>query len=547
MGDCLRGAHGIRWLLASLYLILPAQAAGQSPTRGLHADRFDVALTLLADGSVDVRETIVFRFTEKAFSKVAREISVSRFDGVIDVRASIDGRVLTEEGPERVRIRLGRRSLRVNWEFPDAVNQSRTFTLEYRAMGALSIANGRAKFEWPVLPSPHRYLIDEARVEWRVPSTAIRAEPTLLDDPSWTSEAMSDGWAATRRGVKVNETATLTDSFDLTTVAVTMPAWQINADRARHMAPAFVIGAATLLVMAAGIVGMTKFRYHVPRGEPRAVEPAAVDSWPPAVGTALVHGAVRIGLSQLQATLLHLAKRGAVQFRQQADDPKRFDLIIPSPAANTQRASARPHEQALLDVLWLHLKSGSVDLRGAWKHLSGALPVFRRNLLTEMQEANLVDAERRWAARGMTISGAVTIALGGAGFAAFISLFGHLGDVPLVVPGAVVLSGVGFLIAGRTMSVLTASGVATAAEWRARRHLLKAASKSDMNAAELAQWFPVAAGFGLASRLLKANKGALATGAEAFEWLGPTRDPAAALAVIIASTPTTAHHGGGAS
>ena len=120
---------------------------------------------------MDVRETVVFRFSERTFSRVEREIPVRRFDGVIDVRASIDGRLLAEDdSSERVRIRQGRDTFRVTWTFPDTIDQTRTFTLEYRAMGALSVANGRAMMDWIVLPSRHRYVIDEARVEWRVPS-----------------------------------------------------------------------------------------------------------------------------------------------------------------------------------------------------------------------------------------------------------------------------------------------------------------------------------------------------------------------------------------
>ena len=141
MGDDLRVTRRLVWVLIVACLAWPAMAAAQSPTRGLRAERFDVALTLLADGSVDVRETVVFRFTEKKFTRVDREIPIRRFDGVIDVRASIDGRLLTTDGKtEQVRIRKGRDTLRVTWTFPDTIDQAKAFKLEYRAMGALSVA-----------------------------------------------------------------------------------------------------------------------------------------------------------------------------------------------------------------------------------------------------------------------------------------------------------------------------------------------------------------------------------------------------------------------
>ncbi|HUR19945.1 MAG TPA: DUF2207 domain-containing protein, partial [Vicinamibacterales bacterium] len=329
MGDNLIAHRGLHWVLLAVCAAWPAVASAQSPSRGLKADRFDVALTLLADGSVDVRETVAFRFSERTFSRVDREIPVRRFDGVIDVRASLDGHALAEdESREHVRIRQSRDTLRVTWTFPDTIDQVRTFTLEYRAMGALAVANGRAMMDWTVLPSRHRYLIDEARVEWRVPQAVVRVEPTRLDDSRWNSLALPDGWAAIRQGVGVDETVKLSDAFDLTTMALTVPAWQTNAFRGRQMAPAFVVTALTLLVVGAGVVGMTWFRYRIPAPEPVTVEPARSDAWPPAIGTALVKGAVGVGLPQMQATLLDLARRGVLQIVESPGHAKRFDVVM---------------------------------------------------------------------------------------------------------------------------------------------------------------------------------------------------------------------------
>lgn len=525
-------------LLVGLLLLWPEGIGAQSATRGLHADRFDVAMTLLADGSVDVRETVVFRFSEKTFTTVEREIPLRRTDGVIDVRASIDGRRLGSEGDERVRIRQGRRALKVTWRFPKITEQRRAFTLEYRAMGVLALANGRASLAWTVLPSRHRYPIEEARVEWRVPASVVRVEPTTLDDPRWTSIALPDGWAATRTGLDLDETAKLVDAFDASTLALTMPAWQTHEDRARQMAPAFVIGALTLLVMAAGVVGMTWFRYHRPKADAAAAVPAGADTLPPAIGTALVKPWVGVGTLQLQATLLDLARQGVLQIREQAEDPRRFDVVMAGPKA------AKPHEQVLIDALWLRMKHGRLDLRTAWGHLARTQSAFRRSLLHEMGEAGLLDAERQSAAKGMRIAGAVVTVLGIAGLVVFGVVFSHLGDVPLLVPGAVLVSGVGFLIAGQAMSVLSSRGATAAADWRARQRRLKDAVKQPMDAAEVARWLPVAAGFGLAARMLKTSKGALAQGAAAFAWLGTVSQPGAALAVIVAATSPSAHGGG---
>jgi len=542
MGDVLSSLNRLIATLVIVWVWCPAHAWAQSAIRGLHAERFDVVLTLLADGSIDVKETVVFHFTEKTFSKVEREIPLRRTDGVIDVRASLDGRVLGEAGDTRARIRTGRRTLRVEWRFPDTSNQRHAFTLEYRAMGALAIANGRAMLDFFVLPSRHRYGIDVARVEWRVPASVVRVTPTTMDDPRWTSLAMMDGWAATRQHVGVHESARIVDAFDATTLAAAVPAWQSNADRALQMAPAFLIGALTLLVMAAGVVGMMKFRYYQPAAYSGTAEPVQLDGFPPAMGTALVSGSLSIGLAQMQATLLDLARRGRLEIRERHDEPGRFDLVMLAvgPAAQT-----RPHEQVVLDAVWLQAKGGRVDLKTAWRQASAAFAAYRRSLLTELEAAGLVDAERRSAAKALRVSGLVILLLGMAGVAVFVPVFGHLGDLPLVVPGAVVISGVWFVIASHMFSVLSGAGVAAAAEWVARRRWIKETAKAPMSGADVNQWLPVAAGFGLAGPLLKAGQGELGPGAAAFAWLRDVRDPGAALAVIMTSTTTSAHSGAG--
>ena len=540
MGDHVRLTPRLAWILAIAWLAWPGVSFAQSPTRGLRAERFDVALTLLADGSVDVRETVVFHFTEKTFKQVDREIPIRRFDDVIDVRASIDDRLLgQDDSTERVRIRRGRDTLRVTWNFPETTNTSRAFTLEYRAMGALAVANGRALMEWFVLPSRHRYLIDTARVEWRVPSTAVRVEPSRIDDPRWTSEAMPDGWAATRQAIGIDESAKLTDAFDLSSMALSVPTWQTNAFRARQMMPAFVVCALTLFVVGAGIVVMTWWRYRLAPAEPVAVEPADAAELPPAMGTALVRGSIAVGLPQMQATLLDLGRRGVLKIEQSGDNKKRFDVVM------QKTPQVRAHEEVVTGALWLHMINSRVDLKTAWRHLSRALPKFRKSVFAEMETAGLIDAERRWAARGMCIAGIIVMLLGFAGLVLFRMFFGHLGDVPLLVPGAVVISGIMFMIAGQAMSVLTATGAAAAARWRARRRAITSTVKEPVSAVELTKWLPVAAGFGLAQKMLKTSKDSLGSGVRGFEWLESVSHPGTALAAIIATTSAGTHGGGG--
>jgi hypothetical protein len=506
----------------------PAQA--QSATRGLSADRYDVQLTLLQDGSIDVKETVVFHFQEKKFSEVDRQLSLEHVDGIIDIRASMDGQPLVEG--QGVRVRNGRRSVRITWKFPDTINQRRTFTLEYRAMGALSVENGRARLAWPVLPSRHRYVIGQARVEWRVPNSVVRRIPTTLDDPRWVSTALSDGWAADRSLVGVDETVWLTDEFDLSSLATSVPTWQTNQFRASQMAPAFVVSALTLFVTALGIVAMTLFRYH---RSPRD-RSSEYDRLAPALGTSLLSNTVRISMAQVQAALVELMRRGVLQIRQTANavNPKKADAYE---VVMSQPGQVQPHERPLTDVLWLHMKNGVISLAEARTHLTKAFPAFRKAVLAELTEAGLIDQERRSAVRAMTIAGAVVMAVGFAGVALFAVLFGHLGDLPLLVPGAVAVAGVIFLITAQGMAVVSDAGLSAAESWRHKQRELKARVRSGERLQVTEADWATAAGAGLAPQLLKAA-------GQGPAWLSHLADPSAAMTVVMATV--VVHGAGGA-
>jgi hypothetical protein len=265
-------------------------------------------------------------------------------------------------------------------------------------------------------------------------------------------------------------------------------------------------------------------------------------AWPPAIGTAIVSGPVSIGLQHMQATLFDLVRRGVFQIRETTDS-KRFEILRPS-SSPRQGAALKPHEQVIADALWLVMTDGRVDLKRGWREITRKVRAFQRNLIGELLEAGLVDDERRWAVKAMLTAGLVTSVLGVAGFAIFRWAFGHLGDAPMLVPASILVSGIFFVIASCAMSIRSAAGVALSDGWKARRAWLRSAMKSKMAPADIATWFPVAAGFGLAQQLIKANKGALTHEAAAFAWLGPVREPAAALAVIVAATSPASHHGG---
>ena len=134
------------------------------------ADRFDATVRVLPDGTLDVTETVVFRFEDGTFKEVFREIPARRTDGIEVVRAGMEGETLpfgTESGTAEVRQRDGR--VRVVWRFRPVEQVTRTFVLNYRVKGAVRQENGADLLVWRATPGEHGYAIAESTIRFELP------------------------------------------------------------------------------------------------------------------------------------------------------------------------------------------------------------------------------------------------------------------------------------------------------------------------------------------------------------------------------------------
>ena len=286
--------------------VWPLAAQAQPNARQLHGERVETTLTLRPDGSLDVVETITFRFTDRKFSEVERRVPTRRVDDLVDVEALMDGRALPagkDDGQAEIRHR--RRELQVFWRFPETTNTTHQYTLKFRATGAVHIQNGRANLAWHILPTRHRYRISDAQVTWRVPPGVASLGGPAMEAEGWAWLQESDGsWVARKANLDPNETAILTDVLDASQLSAVPPQWQIDEDRARQVAPAFLVGALVIVVMGIGMVVMMYLRYHRPKVDAETAIPADRRSLPPALGTGLQHGRPRMGLGQMAAAFL---------------------------------------------------------------------------------------------------------------------------------------------------------------------------------------------------------------------------------------------------
>ena len=114
-------------------------------------------------------------------------------------------------------------------------------------------------------------------------------------------------------------------------------------------------------------------------------------------------------------------RRGLLKIREAGGEgaKKSYEIVMTAPKG------LRPHEQAMADALWPHLKQGSIELKKGWKHLLGAHTAYRRAVFTELGDLGFLDKERQAAGRGLRIAGLWVTLFGVVGLVVFGLGFGH--------------------------------------------------------------------------------------------------------------------------
>jgi hypothetical protein len=264
-----------RLLLAGVILTIACGA--DTPAGAVIADRFDVALSVRADGSVEVHETIIVRLPDPALARFERRVSADQADGLTFVSASIDGRRLdpSQPGAERVVVAAGRR-LDVGWHFqPSAA--SRAFELVYVATGAVSVRGNRGSLRREAVPGARGYAILGSRIELVIPEAAHLFDGTGIAEAGWTVARTSRGITAERASLDPAESGTVIAEFSVDRTVIAEPRWQFNEAWSQELVPAFISGGLFILVVGAGILWLIRFQYPGPRGGPANEGPEAMD------------------------------------------------------------------------------------------------------------------------------------------------------------------------------------------------------------------------------------------------------------------------------
>ncbi|HET9361090.1 MAG TPA: DUF2207 domain-containing protein [Vicinamibacterales bacterium] len=503
-----------------LLLWLAGLSAVPAEAKSYSAERFDSHIRILAGGTVEVTETVVFRFVDGPFTFVFREIPRRGTDSIEVVRATMDGRALPT-GNQPGQVELGGNSrLRVQWHFAEPVsNSTHTFTLAYRVEGVVRQSEDGDLLAWRALPQQHEYAIDSSTIEIELPAPLARppavesrraAVPWTQFSASAADDRAQDQTVRLRAsGIGKNGWVEARLSFAPGSVIASPPLWQAARERADALAPSWLWAAALVAVAGFVLLWSLRLRDDQPRRDTTfaGTSTAPPDSNPPAIAGALAADG-RVSLANAMATLLSIADRGAIVIK---EEPRTLGQRTYSLDRRGARLSLAGHEQVALDLAFggAQEQERQVSLSKARRRLQARLGRFRDAVHTEMTAMGLVDARRKAV---HTRFGAVSLGLlllGAAGlFVVAVALVPQYRGWPLMVPAAVIVVALaGFIFQGATTQ-LSDTGQRAGERWRAyQRHLKEVArEQAHLGAESPSGVLPFAVALGLAAAWAKFAK-----------------------------------------
>lgn len=504
----------IRLLFALGILILLSPGAALA-AKSYGADRFDVRIAIQSGGSLQVTETVVFRFAGGPFTYVFRDLPTGYTDGITDLQATFDGSPLppgTNAGQVEI---TGTDPIRVRWHFAPTFDSVHAFTLTYRAHGVVRKESDADTLYWNALPGSYEYPIASSTivVTWGDTSAKLTGLPTVRQGSASVDSSASQA-TFTARDLKPNAPLQIAVRYAPGSVVTAPPEWQARAaeEQAREVqkeaqqaqwAPFFIAIAA--LVFVAGAFGLfsywNRYRRESPVTSHSEFQPSRPpDDLPPAIAGA-INGNGPAWPNAL-ATLFDLAQRGMIQIDEIPGKGwfhrRDFTLTLVS-----EPNDLRPHEQGLLATLFESKKGKqtTVKLSQVSQNMNRQWKKFADPLKLEMQVLQLFDPERQGARRVLNVLSTILILLGGAVFVASLLSIPVLGGWFVIIPLSVVGVAIVGIILAFGLSPQSEQGALRAARWqnfyRYLRYLVSGKVKV-LRTDLFERYLPYAASYGMA-------------------------------------------------
>jgi uncharacterized membrane protein len=373
-----------------LYVFLPSCLLAQS--RQLRIQKFSSDITVSPDGSVDVTESITFRFQGGPWHGVYRNIPVE-YVGPRGMNYSLflDLKGITDENGQKLKYESSRerqyRKLKIY--IPDADNSTRTISINYIVSDALRFFDDHDELYWNITGDEWNVPIDAASANIVLPTNAANIRTNVFTG-SFRSKGREAVAEVVGTGVDVTTTGPLAMHEGLT-VAVAFDKGAVHEPSAADRASLYLRSNWPVFLPLGAFVFM--FWLWWTRGRDPRLRPITAQYEPPdkltpgEVGTLIDNS---VDMRDITASIVDLAVRGYLVIEEQKKDhllglTHSKEYVFHLKKSRAEWNTLKPHEQELLDGLFSGGNAGdSVSLSDLQNNFYKNIPDIRNQIFASL-------------------------------------------------------------------------------------------------------------------------------------------------------------------
>jgi uncharacterized membrane protein YgcG len=306
---------GLAVLLAALAFALATGSAAQA--KEWRIDNMDVALDVQKNGDVLVDETVTFIFSG-SFSRVGRSIPTGNLDALKDISVSQNGVPLTQgqaPGQWDTSMEGANRIIQLFFNITDG---SATWTIHYRAQGAIQFFDQGDELRWYVFDADTPVPINKVTATVKLPGTVPSAKITgAIDTGADVQSGLTSPAASTAvyrgTGVPAYTRFWIVTGFPKNVVTFTWTPRRVAA---------FIVPKVGFALPIFTFLFMLVLWRRRGRDAPSVAYASYVSEPPSDLSPALVGALVdeRVDIKEVIATVIDLARRGYLDISEEKDE-----------------------------------------------------------------------------------------------------------------------------------------------------------------------------------------------------------------------------------
>ncbi len=523
-----------------LFVVLMVLPSGMvlAQDKSLVWNRYDVNITVLDNGDMQVEEVQEIAFTSGSFHFGYRAIPLGRVEALSNLQIfERQGDRLLEYTPSRSEREYTFKTYQedgnqvIYWYFPYTNNTTHTYVVRYVVKGGLRIYDGGDQVWWKAVPPDRNFPVHNAQVKVTLPAT-FNADQLVYQTYGATATAYAPNGATVifnAANIGSGDELEVRVQFPHGVVQAAPPAWQAKDDALRaakeKYGPIMDVGLLFLglVILFGGPLGIYALWYLRGKDAPAGIvadyisEPP--DTLPPGVVGTLVDE--QADMQDILATLVDLARRGALNIEEKNEAGflgigSGRDFVFHLKDASI---ASKPYEKRLLQKIF-----GSKTekrLSSLKQKFYTVVPELQKQLYDDVVKTGLFPTNPQTTRRiymGLGVASLILSGVIGFGLIVLTQAYSSLAICPTV---SMIITSISLLVMGRHMPRKTKKGTEEAARWLAFKRYLKNIEKYgnlEEAKSQFDKYLPYAIAFGIEKNYMRQFA---RVDAPAPAWYGP--------------------------